>query len=174
MGIIWSILSSNILILVHVNKLQWMIFSFLRFWPSMSRVVFFVDCLFFPSMFFCLCPSIFPGDDHPDSELENFTIPWENVFTSRSFQGLQKPRKTNECPLKINGWFRCISYWMLVPFFRGRIRSFSGGVREEDQVVVVQSKNYPKNGTASEIWGMDQKRGFGKGKSLWILGNHPC
>ena len=21
------------------------------------------------------------------------------------------PRKTNECPLKINGWFRCISYW---------------------------------------------------------------
>ena len=26
------------------------------------------------------------------------------------------PRKTNECPLKINGWFRCISYWKVVPF----------------------------------------------------------
>ena len=25
--------------------------------------------------------------------------------------GLVTPPKTNECPLKINGWFRCISYW---------------------------------------------------------------
>ena len=27
-----------------------------------------------------------------------------------SFVGLDTPRTTNECPLKIDGWFRCISY----------------------------------------------------------------
>ena len=30
------------------------------------------------------------------------------------------PRKTNQHPLKINGWFRCISYWKFVPLKRGK------------------------------------------------------
>ena len=35
------------------------------------------------------------------------------------------PRKTNECPLKINGCFRCISYWHS-PFLRDDFVSFLG------------------------------------------------
>ena len=31
------------------------------------------------------------------------------------------PRKTNQHPLKINGWFRCISYWKFVPVKRGNL-----------------------------------------------------
>ena len=34
------------------------------------------------------------------------------------------PLKTNECPLRIDGWFRCIPYWN--GHFLGDIRSFSG------------------------------------------------
>ena len=32
-----------------------------------------------------------------------------------------QPPQTNECPLKINGWFRCTSYWNDAPFFRGHV-----------------------------------------------------
>ena len=34
--------------------------------------------------------------------------------------------RTNECPLKINGWFRCISYIKVVRLFRGHALVFRG------------------------------------------------
>ena len=56
-------------------------------------------------------------------------LPSGVAFASRRLLNCQligTPLKTNECPLKINGWFRCIPYWNS-SFKKGTCIRFQGG-----------------------------------------------
>ena len=80
------------------------------------------------------CPSRFHRLTNLFVLLGSVTTPppnWQHIILSHHMVESNKqhltPRKTNECPMKINGWSRCISYWNH-PFLGDECRSFSRGV----------------------------------------------
>ena len=58
-------------------------------------------------------PSLRWGDENDQNEPTKTTYAgklWQPILPVGSVKMMDTPLKTNGCPLKINGWFRCIAY----------------------------------------------------------------